>query len=404
LILAVVGALAYFLIGPIEASVPAGFIKANCNPDEGEKNNPIRDTGYQIQESRNSEESGLYRKIYISDGIGRKREVEVSIRNNSLTSKVNTFRSGDKVGVVLKVTHISGAGAGYEMKTLRFKNNETGSYFAPGSFTTSQPTEDFEFTIPANFTGKMSLRFTNEKTLMNCGPGFFVWSDLQVASATATVTPTTTSSVTTTPTPDDQAVLVTLKPGFNAYSTTWAQKILTRDVLSIPSEEGVTVWAYNRHGDGDWYTTGSSVENIYHRIGYYIYNPDTTDKVIKLIASENQEEPETTAYLAYGWNLMANSATSAAVPLSNLYYYLNPCPPNTAGIATCKTIGERTALSDLFVGTEQTQKAYPYIFIIKDLYATDPSEAFETIQITAENRTTVTIPAGKQFWVYVWPE
>ena len=218
------------------------------------------------------------------------------------------------------------------------------------------------------------------------------------SSTSVTPTATATASATSTTSATTGSVSITLKPGFNAYALPSSKKIL--DVAEL-EEEGLTVWTFNRHGDKKWYTTGSTVENLYHWFGYYIYNPNTASKTVKVSVSSSQVEPD--PYIVKGWNLMANP-NSQAKTLKDIEFYLTSCPPAAAGKVSCSAVGTKTKVSDLFKGDEATQKAYPIIFVIDDPYATDAEKAFKQITITDANRETVEIPAGKLFWVYVWPE
>lgn len=222
------------------------------------------------------------------------------------------------------------------------------------------------------------------------------------AGGTTTATPTATATKTATATATTSAttgsVSITVKPGFNAYALPSNKKILSTVDLE---EEGLTVWTFNRHGDKKWYTTGSTIGNFYHWFGYYIYNPNTSSKTVKVAVSSSQTEPD--PYIVKGWNLMANP-NSQAKALKDIEFYLTSCPPAAPGKASCSAVGTKTKLSDLFKGSEATQKAYPLIFVIADPYETDADKAFSQIAITDANRETAEIPAGKLFWVYVWPE
>ncbi len=220
-------------------------------------------------------------------------------------------------------------------------------------------------------------------------------------SPTATITSTTISSsptATATVSSTTNLVSVTLKPGFNAFSLPADKKILSTKGLD---KQGVTVWTFNRHGDKSWYTTGSSVQSIFHWVGYYIYNPDTTTKTVQLPISSSQEEGG--KYIVKGWNLMSNP-NSQAKPLTDIEFNLTPCPPAADGQLTCKSTGTNVKLSDLFIGDRWTQQAYPVMFVVDDPYTTDPDKAFSEIVVTEENRETVKIPANKMFWIYIWPE
>lgn len=194
-------------------------------------------------------------------------------------------------------------------------------------------------------------------------------------------------------------IALSLKPGFSGYVLPAATEIVSTKELE---EAGLSIWTFNRHGDEKWYTSGPSTSNFLHRTGYYIYNPTTETKKIKVEVSSGQQEPESSFYLVEGWNLMANSE-STAKPLKDLKFYLNPCPPASDGQASCTTVGTTVQLSDLFIGDKMTQKAYPVIFVIKDLHSTDKDVAFKEILITESNRETAEIPAGTPFWIYIWP-
>ena len=192
---------------------------------------------------------------------------------------------------------------------------------------------------------------------------------------------------------------LTLQPGFNAVSIPSTQKVYTTKTLK---DAGMKVFTYNRHGDEKWYTTGSSTEMLKHRLGYYVYNPGAK-KTIKVAIATDQTEPESSYYIVRGWNLMANVSATTGKTLKELEFYLNPCPPATPGNAACQAVGTKVKLSDLFVGNADTQKAYPTIFTIDNPNSSDPDVAFKELTITEANRETAVIPAGKMFWIYIWP-
>lgn len=191
---------------------------------------------------------------------------------------------------------------------------------------------------------------------------------------------------------------LTLQPGFNAVSIPSTEKVYTTKTLK---DAGMKVFTYNRHGDEKWYTTGSSTEMLKHRVGYYVYNPGAK-RTIKVAIATDQAESEASYYIVDGWNLMANSSGSN-MALKDIEFYLNPCPPATTGTLTCKAIGTKVKLSDLFAGDADTQKAYPIIFTIDNPNSPDPDVAFKELTVTDANRETAVIPANTMFWVYVWP-
>ena len=196
-----------------------------------------------------------------------------------------------------------------------------------------------------------------------------------------------------------ETMTITVKKGLNAFVLPWKEKVMGKKALA---DAGMRVFAFNRHGDQKWYTAGASVYPLRHRVGYYIYNPNVK-KEVTLTPYANQSEPESSFYITTGWNLMAHSGMNNPIALKDIQYYLTSCPPNINGIASCQTAGTKVKLSDLFIGDEMTQKAYPVIFIVDDPYASDRDVAFKELKITAENRETAQIPAGKLFWVYIWP-
>lgn len=194
-------------------------------------------------------------------------------------------------------------------------------------------------------------------------------------------------------------IALAVRPGFNAFALFSTRKLLDTAKLK---KAGMTVWTYNRHGDKKWYTTGVSVAKFNHRIGYYIYSPKP--KIAKVDVNRSEDQGEAMPYLVEGWNLMANSMKDEAVALKDIKFYLNPCPPTVDGKATCKTVGTEVKVSDLFIGTTLTQRAYPVIFLVTNPYTSDPDEAFEQLIITENNRETAVIPANTLYWVYVWPQ
>lgn len=284
------------------------------------------------------------------------------------------------------------------------------------SFTDYQKGDfDVEF-IGRNYDG--CIQTVNLATLLGKATGG--GNDLIVASATPSPNVSSTATPTLSPTdscagnnldtgnnlategcalqePDGYQTL-TLRPGFNAYSLSPITKILTTQDLI---DAGMTVWVFNREADKKWYTPGPNSRVMLPSIGYYIYNPGTTSKSIEVPFYGG----ESISSVWDGWNLLSNSNTQPK-KLNELEYYIDGCPPANQGQISCTSVGHRTNLSAFFTGVTgegDGWRAHPVILVVDDPYTSDPDKAFKEIRVTEQNRETVEIPAGKLFWIYIWP-
>jgi len=341
--------------------------------------------------------------------------MKLTLVNDSKKVK-NIFRVGDKIK--LSISLQNGTVANYVNKTdvyVHFYDTSTGNLLDNGKVgATITPQvikmgkkgswgETKEYLIPQNVTGDLGVRLVyynyDMRSNRRCGPALDMWKiDMGTGEAedphgteSPTVSPSPTVSASATA---ENKTQITVKPGFNAYSIPSNVKVL--DTAALKSA-GMKVFAFNLRGQKNW-NTAVDTKRILHRIGYYIYNPDTIVKTIEVGRHATQAE-DTVVTVHKGWNLFANEKRGVDLALSEIQVKI-ACSPGASG---CDNGFQTVKLSDLFIGNYDTQKAYPIIFTIDDPYASDPDVAFGELKITDTNRTTAKIPARKLYWVYLWP-
>ena len=214
----------------------------------------------------------------------------------------------------------------------------------------------------------------------------------------STATATATSTQTSTPAPEGYDI--SLKHGFNAIVIPDSVKpVLTQKL----KDAGMTVFAFNVTGDKAWNRT---IGDFHPWQGYYVLN-EGDERTIKVdLAPSNYQYYKS---IAPGWNLLANSS-GEAVKLSDLKYdSYSTIQQNTGNAVSCATGGDNmdgagcvkinpVSLSDLI----KNGKGHTKIYVVKDSYATTAADAFQIIQVDNSNVDSVTIPAGKPFWFYLW--
>ena len=325
-VLALVGLAIWYMqsVSALTMEGEAGYTASNCSSVDMIGSEKIYKSYYKFFDSSSSKDAGIT-KTY--DMVGARYFRITNVFRTSLTMKnltdpsnANSFAKGDKVRFTLDVRNpndyfyqevnpriyvsisddgvdaekpIAGGFIGGKVLPVRIEVGDNASW----------ANESIDFTIPTTIKGKLVVRLLHYRMSETwCGPSIKLWSiPLKNASSN---TGNTGTEVTEEPVANSQTY--TIKPGFNAFQIPWTTKVLKTQPLE---DAGMTVWTYNRHGDDDWDTTGVSVNKFYHRLGYYIYNPGSAQKVT-LSPAINQEEPETTSYITEGWNLLSNAAKS----------------------------------------------------------------------------------------------
>ncbi len=398
----------YFIMQSVEASIPTGYTKANCSAssEDWPKDTVIIDTGYQVLTRNNDAENGFTKRFYAVDGYSRTWDATINLRNNASGIAANQFRSGDKINVDMEFVQKGGTTQPVN-KTfyLRVMNPSTGKPYSWGTITTTELTSLREISIPSDFTGQITIRFIINGGIANCGPAFNVWDKaitvLPKAGASVTPTATTTTTVSST----DGLWTLTLKKGFNAV---YLPSEITHLSTSEIKQAGMTIWTFNQLGEKNWATTGEPTDKLDHKLGYYIYNPgEETTITIKKAISTAEESPHK---IYPGWNLLANPTNTAkklnwfgfsvqsSPAMDNCAFdALESCPSGPSGPS-----GVTKYLSALSYGLALDNTAYG-MFIISDPNTHDPDKAFTFIELDDANRNTVEIPAGKMFWIYLWP-
>ena len=181
-----------------------------------------------------------------------------------------------------------------------------------------------------------------------------------------------------------------LKTGFNVINneTTTSSELITA--------AGNVLFDFNATGNKQWLkSTNQEVGNLRPKTGYYVYAfKDGCYAPEKVSANSNN-----TPTIRRGWNLLANG-TDKSLPLSEMSYSaLKTGQENNCVDSQCF---ESKTLNQLLSGTDQTSRAYRTIFSIKNTGTADPNEAFQTIQVTSDNLSTVKIPAKTAFWLYLF--
>ena len=211
-----------------------------------------------------------------------------------------------------------------------------------------------------------------------------------VTTTPTTTTTTTTTSVTATPTADSYNVMV--KNGYNAF--------LVDDVFSITpfTNEDMVVFDYNRNGDKKWRSTanGDNITTTLPGLGYYVYNAGPA-KTVDIEPYRTTEDPVNYAVLKKGWNLLS---TEAGGTLANITVkVLKEGQALSCNQLECT---RETTLEELFTGTAATRKAYGKIYQVVDGNSSDAATAFSVTEVTADNLSSVTLPAGGIYWVYLF--
>lgn len=209
-------------------------------------------------------------------------------------------------------------------------------------------------------------------------------------SPTTTTTTTTTASVTATPTANPYNI--TVKNGYNAF--------LVDDVFSITpfTNEDMVVFDYNRNGDKKWRSTanGDNITTTLPGLGYYVYNAGPA-KTVDIEPYRTTEDPVNYAVLKKGWNLLS---TEAGGTLANITVkVLKEGQALSCNQLECT---RETTLEELFTGTAATRKAYGKIYQVVDGNSSDAATAFSVTEVTADNLSSVTLPAGGIYWVYLF--
>ncbi len=60
------------------------------------------------------------------------------------------------------------------------------------------------------------------------------------------------------------------------------------------------------------------------------------------------------------------------------------------------------SLFDMFSKTVANSLAYKNLSLVKDSSATSAEDAFETIEVTADNADNLVFAPGDTFWLYKW--
>ncbi|MDH4359026.1 MAG: hypothetical protein OEV37_03800 [Candidatus Berkelbacteria bacterium] len=232
---------------------------------------------------------------------------------------------------------------------------------------------------------------------------------------TGSVTPSPTGSVSATVTATDKYAKWRIKNGWTAiYIPQALEDVSATDII----KQGMSIFEYNANGNLKWRSStpgGKRNRTALHRkIGYYIYNPGP-DKMVTAYKVTPKPNQQIMPVIRRGWNLLANSR-GIPMKLEDVKYravlpgYGGKCQdPNSTECAKMKactsdydTCSRFVNLKSLLTGTASEKRGYAKIYIIKDTHTSDPKEAFEVIDVTAKNIDTVEIPAGREFWFYLF--
>jgi len=244
-----------------------------------------------------------------------------------------------------------------------------------------------------------TINYVQCKTDYTCDDGFRAYtsnssstSGLPPCFCVPDVTTTTTTTTTLPPTPAPQicAKKFEIKNGFNT--------VVVSDLYRVDSftKAGMTVYDFLWTGDKHWRFTGESdFGPLQADVGYYVYNPGPDQEICAAKGTGGAKE----IILKQGWNLLANSSDGAQTLSQISLRAVNVGAANDCASASCSSA---TTPKQLFEGSASTRRAYYKISVIKDGSASDPHQAYETITVTSENLDSVTIPAGKAYWLYLF--
>jgi hypothetical protein len=236
-------------------------------------------------------------------------------------------------------------------------------------------------------------------------------------TATRTATSTPVGSPTGTPTDADRVKGYKLLHGWNVVVFPVGFREARTDNFV---KQGMTVFEFNRYGRPGWHasTPGGQKNRTYMRrkTGYYVWNPGP-DKTVQ-VTDVNRDNPSVPV-IHRGWNLMANSK-NVDMALKDIYFRTvlpglgGECKdPNSAG---CKKyiscVSQETnvraecsklvSLKSLLEGNVNDRRAWAKLYIIVDPNTGDAKKAFKVTEVTSDNIDTVTLPANKAFWIYLF--
>jgi hypothetical protein len=227
------------------------------------------------------------------------------------------------------------------------------------------------------------------------------------ASSTAVADESATSSTTAVSAADEESAVaennaltdqnlidhtITFKHGF---STIFVPRDEAGWDIKPFIDKELIVYDFNSDGSKTWkLSSKNEIPYLAPGIGYYVYNADAEDvSVITSAAGLSDVRP-----LRPGWNLLANS-TSLYAKLTDLLYKVPKPDQPACAKASCMM---QISLFDMFSKTVANSLAYKNLFLIKDSSATSAEDAFETIEVTNDNKDNLVFAPGETFWLYKW--
>jgi hypothetical protein len=183
------------------------------------------------------------------------------------------------------------------------------------------------------------------------------------------------------------AAKIKLTRGYNAFFV--PSNMTAVDATGLTNSEYVT-FAFNQNGSKQWYSSERStpITAFTKGIGYYVYARTGGEEV----ALKDVSNATAGVQISRGWNLLANEGADAG-GLADFKF-------NVAKTASCTSLDctESKTLKELY----QAGRAYENIFVVADEQATEAAKAFQTVKVTTDTLDSVTIPAKKIFWFYMW--
>jgi hypothetical protein len=327
---------------------------------------------------------------------------------NATNSAATTFAAGDKINFTVLIQNTLSTQISYKkfvpklvittggktLTTLNFSSgveylniNPNGTWKKTVSYTLPSSTNVSDLKV--NFAAYWGSG-------VYCGPSI---SEIIALSPTGSASPTPTTTATTTSTPSGSHV-ISLHAGYNtvAIPVSWGNVTVGANYAS-----SVTVFDYNWLGDKAWRpSNGQKVTYLTPGMGYYIYTSAATDLYLDSYSATNLPG----AIALPGWTLLANSlGRDLSIANDTITVYKSGVIPicRANGDSLCaqsETIVESKTIKELI----NSEKAYHLIYVVSRDDTSDPDEVFDIKTIDSSNIDSVTIPTGKNYWIYTGSE
>jgi len=274
---------------------------------------------------------------------------------------------------------------------------------------TGDQDETTQYTLPS---ATSDVYFGTQGKASNGAENCLVRTKVRVTVTSSTPTPTatatSTSSATATSTSTAIGETITVKNGWTAIAVPWGGNYYASKAFT---DLGMTVFAFNRSGNGKWlYTPASAVKYMKWNVGYYVYNPGAQQTVRLTLGGVIPEAYKYAPEARVGWNLLALSAAGKTYKLGEIPVNVIDVAGTTRCPGTTACVAKKT-LKELLSGDANTRRGYRTLYLIKDPHATSADAAFQKLTITDDNLDTVTVPTSSTlsaqygysvYWFYLF--